>query len=226
MDLSEHIVQIGACGWQYDAWQGEFYPEDLPDEWQIGYYGNEFQVVLIPSDYWLAGPEAIETWLEESDESLNFICEWPAGAKQTLIAQAKQGIEILSDRVLGILIPLNSKVDEAELVIYKELAKQYPICFDIAEQQRDVILPWLEQVLDENEISLCWRGEPANKQDLAIGPIGITRIDGEPDPKALRNLMETLVAASQADRHMVLIVDGKPPSMQTLTNAGIILDLL
>ena len=54
----------------------------------------------------------------------------------------------------------------------------------------------------------------------------MTRISGEVEPKALRTVLETMVAESSTDRNMALIVDGEPPSMQLLTNAGIILDLL
>ena len=225
--LSEHVVLIGACGWQHKDWTGEFYPDDLPEEWQLGYYGNEYQVVMVPASYWAAKPETIEEWLEESDESLRMICEWPAEAvSQAQIKKAQQGINAVSDRVLAILIPLDTEVSVADLVIYKELAETYPLCFDVATEQRERLIPWLAEHFAGFDYGICWRAEQAYKQDLALGSVSVTRISGEVEPKALRMVLETMVAESSTDRNMALIVDGEPPSMQLLTNAGIILDLL
>ena len=68
---------IGASGWQHPVWLEEFYPEGLPVEWQLGYYGNEYPVVLIPAEYWLDAELSVEQWLEDTDESPFFLSEWP-----------------------------------------------------------------------------------------------------------------------------------------------------
>lgn len=47
-------LQIGTLGWDYDHWEGGFYPEDMPSEWRLDYYANTFRVVLIPQQDWLA----------------------------------------------------------------------------------------------------------------------------------------------------------------------------
>ena len=228
--MSEHVVLIGANGWQHENWTGEFYPDDLPEEWQIGYYGNEYQVVVVPRTYWSATPNTFTQWLEESDDSLRMVCEWPVEATQTEINQARQGITAISKRVLAVLIPLSAKVSETELAIYKELAGKYPLCFDVVTEQRDSLLPWLAENFNGDDYGVCWRADQANKQDLTLGSVSVTRISDEPSnmvaPKELRTILETIVAETKSDRHMVLIVDGEPPSMQLLTNAGIILDLL
>lgn len=226
MGLSEHVVLIGACGWRHSEWTGEFYPDDLPEDWQLGYYGNEYQVVMVPADYWTTNPDTYEQWLEESDDSLRMICEWPSDASQEQQKYAMQGIHALSDRVLAVLIPLQSRVVEEELAIYKELADRYPLCFDVVTEQRDKLLAWLADNFDGQDIGICWHGEPTFKQDLSRGSVSITRIEGEIDLKIMRGMLETILTESQVNRHMILIVDGEPPSMQTMTNAGIILDLL
>jgi len=41
-------IHVGACNWQHNAWSGSFYPEDLPEEWRLTYYANEFHTVLVP----------------------------------------------------------------------------------------------------------------------------------------------------------------------------------
>ncbi len=235
MELSEHVVLIGACGWQHKGWSGAFYPEDLPEEWQLGYYGNEFQVVIVPANYWATEPGTFEEWLQESDESLQMICEWPvAGASQAQINEARLGIAAVSDRVVSILISIDSQVSEPELAIYKALAGKYPLSFDVAPdldpKQRDGLLSWLAENFAGCDYGVCWRAEQAHKQDLALGSVSVTRISGEPSgeiaPKVLREILEAMMAVSSKGRSLVLIVDGEPPSMQLLTNTGIILDLL
>jgi hypothetical protein len=225
--LSEHVVLIGAYGWQHKDWLGEFYPDDLPDEWQLGYYGNEYQVVLVPASYWSQGPDVFEEWLQESNESLKMICEWPAqGSTQAQLTDARRAIDTLSSRVLGVLVPLSREGTESELAVYKDLASQYNLCFDTEVAQREQLLTWLAEHLAGYDYSLCWRADPNFQQDLGLGKVSVTRISGNIEPKDLRVIIEKILAASNSERHMVLIVDGVPPSMQLLTNIGIILDLL
>lgn len=50
-------LQIGTVGWQHREWQGGFYPEDMPEEWQLDYYSNAFKVVLVPEEEWLQWSE-------------------------------------------------------------------------------------------------------------------------------------------------------------------------
>ena len=74
--LESHRVFIGASGWLHQHWHEQFYPEDLPAEWQLAYYGNEFPVVLIREQEWQQGGEVAD-WLEDTEDSPLFICELP-----------------------------------------------------------------------------------------------------------------------------------------------------
>ena len=231
MKLSEHVVLIGAHGWQHKGWFGSFYPEDLPKEWELGYYGNEFQLVIVPAGYWAVEADIFDEWLEESDESLQMICEWPAeNATSAQIADAQRGIAAVADRVISILIPLASEVDNSQITIYKALAEKYPLCFDLAAdlepEQHQSLLRWLAETFADDDYAVTWRTDPAHKTDLALGSVSLTRISGEVEPKQLREVLETILAASSENRSLMLIVDGEPPSMQLLENAGTILDLL
>ncbi len=46
-------IQIGIYGWHRADLVGQFYPEDLPSEWQLDYYSNAFRVVLVPQLEWM-----------------------------------------------------------------------------------------------------------------------------------------------------------------------------
>lgn len=231
MNLSEHVVLIGACGWQHNDWTGEFYPDDLPEEWRLGYYGNEYQAVLVPAAYWADGPDSFHQWLEESDDSLKMVCELPPqGATIEQFAQAREGLKILKERVLAVLIPVGTQFVDWQLGIYKELAKDYPLCFDVATEmepaQREVLSGMLAEKLVGVDYGVCWHASQQDRKVLSLGSVSVTRIHDDVEPRELRVIFETILEERGTDRSMVFLVDGQPPSLQLLTNAGIILDLL
>jgi len=40
-------VLVGALDWQEDLWVATFYPDDLPEDWRLTYYANEFSTTVI-----------------------------------------------------------------------------------------------------------------------------------------------------------------------------------
>ena len=42
-----HGLRLGARGWRHAHWENDFYPDDLPPDWQLAYYANEFSTVLV-----------------------------------------------------------------------------------------------------------------------------------------------------------------------------------
>lgn len=47
------LLRVGCYGWQWPQWAGKFYPEDLPEDWQLDFYANYFRTVLVPQNQWL-----------------------------------------------------------------------------------------------------------------------------------------------------------------------------
>ena len=225
--MSEHVILIGANGWQHPQWDGEFYPDDLPVEWKIGYYGNEYPIAVVPNTYWKSGSDQYAEWLEESDESLRFICEWPAtGASEEDYAQAREGIESLKERVGGVLVPITAIPTDLEWQHIYGIAKNELISFDLLSEVKADFIAKLVTHSPELDYGICWDGEQVSQGDIKLGQLAICRIEQDPGPKDLRLLLETMIATSHNDRSLVFIVDGAPPDMKLLTNAGIILDLL
>lgn len=73
---------LGAYGWMHDSWNGTFYPEDLPQDWQLSYYSNEFNAVLVPAGVWsedfCATSEtsfSCEDWLDSVSDDFHFYIE-------------------------------------------------------------------------------------------------------------------------------------------------------
>lgn len=225
--VSEHIVLIGANGWQHSEWIGDFYPDDLPEEWLLGYYGNEYPVVMVPADYLQSDSAVINEWLEESDESLRLLIEWPAGeADETVRSKWNTAVSLLSERIVGILVPLNEAPDDSSWTQLQDLAKQFPISFDLGAEPDAELEAILSKRFSKQNANICWHGMAEREVDMNTGRIGLCRLSGEIEPKELRRIIQSMVNVSRPERSLVLIVDGQPPDMKLLTNAGIILDLL
>ena len=73
-------INPGAYGWRHKNWLTSFYPENLPvngsEDWRLSYYSNEFNTVMVPSDYW----QSVETvdcegWLDDIDDNFQFFVE-------------------------------------------------------------------------------------------------------------------------------------------------------
>jgi len=82
MSVSKPIygdIVVGARDWLHRAWLQGYYPEDIPDEWRLGFYGNEFNTLLAPWARWRDGAES--EWceqLEDLDEDFHLYLELPA----------------------------------------------------------------------------------------------------------------------------------------------------
>ena len=50
--IHDKTIRVGACDWDHAHWQESFYPDDLPEDWRLTYYANEFSCVLVPEDKW------------------------------------------------------------------------------------------------------------------------------------------------------------------------------
>lgn len=69
-------INIGAYGWRHSHWSNSFYPDDLPEDWQLAYYSNEISTVLVPASY-LQTCSALdcEAWLDSVHEGFQFFVE-------------------------------------------------------------------------------------------------------------------------------------------------------
>ncbi|NPA72816.1 MAG: hypothetical protein GXO35_08320 [Gammaproteobacteria bacterium] len=102
-------LQIGAFGWQHDAWLGTFYPEDLPEDWRLDYYSNAFRTLLVPQQTWqawaLGGAEVLEEVQDAVEGDFFFyLAIESVQVDSDLTLAVNQVIEGLSERVAGLVI--------------------------------------------------------------------------------------------------------------------------
>ena len=56
-------LKIGTLGWQHSNWVGGFYPDDMPEEWQLDFFSNQYQALLVSEKTWF-------DWTDESCEDI------------------------------------------------------------------------------------------------------------------------------------------------------------
>ncbi len=80
-DIDTGRLLLGLRGWPHPDWRGEYFPDDLPPDWEFAYYSNEAGCLLLPAEDWLAlERDALEDWLDECEDWFRFYLEPPPGA--------------------------------------------------------------------------------------------------------------------------------------------------
>jgi len=151
-------VNVGAYGWRHPHWLGEFYHEDLPQEWQLDYYSNVFNCVMVPADYWRSELGYVcESWLDDVHEDFVFYLELPAdllsrNAKEKYLQQ----ITTLQPQLAGLVInDSNLPTDRQWLQSLAAIAPLYlSDLSDIDEQifrELPVYAVWTDNLLHKGE---------------------------------------------------------------------------
>lgn len=234
MSIESHRVVIGACSWLHQSWINDYYPEDLPEDWRLGFYSNEFPLVYLAAADWIDAVD-FSDWVEEVAETFRFILELPDyNLDETAYKQALDKARVLADYCLGLVIRLNpaacrdlnqleSRLKEAKCIA--------PVCID----SRNLTLAKECQILlSRNNISEVWYAEedekiviPEDRATFTRGNLALCRVSGDQlDIASLRIVIEACLVAATNQRVSVLCIDGQPPSLELLRNANVLLNLL
>lgn len=233
MSVETHRVLMGACGWKHQAWLNDFYSEDLPEDWQLGFYSNEFPVVYVPAADWLdvanLDIEDLSEWKEDVSENFRFILEISGEVldDESRFLTAIENVKSLDEYCLGVVLLLtpnicnNSNLFKQRLDLAQAVA---PVCVD---KQGIVISKEITDMLLNTKVSEVWDGKSDEKENYKRGSLAISHISGdELDMVGLRKAIEHCLDVSNEERVSVLCLDGEPPSLELLCNADIILNLL
>lgn len=92
-------MDIAAYGWEHPQWLGAFYPEDMPEEWRLDYYCNEFSSIVVPSGKWCrTGGAQVDGWASGLGEQTRVYLELPPRLRPET---AKEAEAALSGRLAG-----------------------------------------------------------------------------------------------------------------------------
>ena len=226
---------IGTRGWQYTEWTGHFYPDDIPPEWQLGYYSNECQTVLLPEQVWLdARAEEALAWHEDVGEQFRFFIELSTITQwQRCVTQ----LEAIRDQVAGIVLRSTAgaadRVDEELLESVLGLSKFAPVCLsqalrqivlDLAPDQLAVLGArlgtLLEMTISDTPAHQIPDDTAAVDEIAKTGPVVcVVERPVSPDPRSLRMLLDACHAASAQASVAALLFAGTSPDIAAAQQA-------
>jgi uncharacterized protein YecE (DUF72 family) len=71
-------VYVGTSGWNYDHWDGRFYPEDIPKKRWFEFYSQEFSTVEVNYSYYRWPKEkTIRNWHDRAPTGFKFTMKAP-----------------------------------------------------------------------------------------------------------------------------------------------------
>lgn len=240
--MSEAIL-IGTRGWDHDAWQGGFYPEELPAEWRFCYYSNLLRAVLVPAEAWTGvTPGAVAQWAEDSDPGFRFVLEPPPLASTTELAAFLRLIEPLRSQTDGFFVsavptvpqpsphPSPTIAGEGESVEDDEwdrfemllagLTRAHPVCIDLPAGGQS---PELSALLAAQRVGRCWhctQGDapaPGGALVVALSKGGTTL--------ELRQTLEALACWQEQDGRTALFFEG-PGAAEAARSARTLAELV
>ncbi|TMA17421.1 MAG: DUF72 domain-containing protein [Deltaproteobacteria bacterium] len=127
-------VHVGTSGYNYEAWRGSFYPEDLSSKKMLGYYAEQFDTVEINySFYRKPTTKILEGWAAQVPERFRFALKaWQRITHQKRLRESSELVEGFVDaaRTLGArLAPVLYQLPpnlKADLPLLRNFLQQLP----------------------------------------------------------------------------------------------------
>lgn len=219
------LFQVAARGWCHEGWREGFYPDDLPEDWQLAYYGNEFRAVVIPAAYWESADSLeVERWLEDTHDGFTFYLE---------VADLATDWDRF-DRLLAPLFPHTGGVLLRPPAVDADLSLVLPALEAVAHRWPvSLILPEGVEASDAGHalllewgVDLCWTvGQGGPRWNS--GPLAVARVPGTfaYTPKEWREIIERCLQAA-AGRALLVVLEGEPPDTESLRAVELIGELL
>ncbi|MBD3669396.1 MAG: hypothetical protein HUJ29_01375 [Gammaproteobacteria bacterium] len=208
MSSHDYSVLVGASGWEFPAWEDRLYPEDLPEDWRITYYSNEFSVVLLPlSRLAEADEEEVETWVEDTHDSFRFVLE----IDQALSEGVKPRLRQLASKLLAVVVHCE------EVTLPSELEGLPRVLEKVAAKHCELDL--------QHGMGHCWDGEgaPCWGDDIALVCL---QAEQYKDMRKLKEIITRCEPALQQGRRLVLLFEGNAPDLEVMRGARTIAELL
>jgi uncharacterized protein YecE (DUF72 family) len=158
-------LYAGSSGYSYKEWKGPFYPEKLPDDQMLHFYGERFRTVEINNTFYrMPKASVLEEWADSVPADFKFVLK--ASRQITHIKRLKDAADSVSyllkvaaslkDRLGPLLfqLPPFLKKDAARLREFLALLpRQQPAAFEFRHQS------WFDSetfdILREHGVALC-----------------------------------------------------------------------
>ena len=128
------MIHVGTSGYNYEAWRGSFYPEDLPSKKMLGYYAGRFDTVEINySFYRKPTPKILQGWSAQVPPGFRFALKaWQRITHQKRLREAEEFVDAFVEvaRTLdGQLAPVLYQVPpnlKADVPLLRDFLLQLP----------------------------------------------------------------------------------------------------
>lgn len=234
---------VGARGWLHDAWAEAFYPEDLPGDWRLSYYSNEFRGVLVPADYWdWAGAEEVADWVEDVAAPFRFFLEPPAqltgaadsGARDECLRDFLQRAAPLCEGGNAVLLDARTAAGTSSrslVGLVEALSNHFSVYLLTGGEDLSPELQALAGRAAVEHGCIAEVGSAQLQPGISWQPPGPLAVLHNPGPAAcelrsMREVVQGLLGAGKGRGEAVLLCDGAPPLLDDLRNATTIADLL
>ncbi len=230
--MTEPLI-IGMRGWEFPAWEGHFYPAELPVDWRFCFYSNRLRSVLLPLDIWPSVDEVeVRRWLGDCDAQFRFVLELPPALTHPASAAVFDAhwsafralIDPLHASTTGLLLRVSATAtpDRDWLAhVLSVLTADKPVCVDLPSDA------WRTQpmltLLADTGAGLCWHADaPVPPHPGGRFMVGLT---GGGNAKTLRGHIATLAACQHGDSQAGLFIEA-PGSPGMAEEARIIAEIL
>lgn len=192
-------MDIAAYGWDHPEWEGSFYPEDLPEDWRLDFYCNEFHAIVVPSSVWAgehsAGPRQ---WASGLGEQTRVYLELPEQIPPERLAAVRKA---LSGRFAGLVAEARPQgvpvAAGAPVGIWGHGAPDVP---------------------PPAGVGWCWRAEDGVTR-CSGGGVSVAWFGPEPvEPMLLRKTIEA-IAGGGGEGGSLIVAGGAPPSLKLMRDA-------
>ena len=94
-------IDLVPRGWEQESWIREFYPDDLPEEWRLCYFANEFSSVLLPRATWMGVADDVVTeWAADLPAQFRIYLEGACAAHWGKLGRV---LSAFGERVAGVV---------------------------------------------------------------------------------------------------------------------------
>jgi hypothetical protein len=224
-------IFVAARGWSHSSWNGSFYPDDLPEDWQLSYYGNELSAVVVPASEWVnLDYVEIERWVEDVPDEFLFYLE--IEDLLTDWGQIAELVKPLRDQLGGILLrPVEVDADlatiSANIAAASQLAPVSVLLPDDVEPSKAG-----KSLLKEYGVQCSWNvghGKPEWMDSDYDSPLVVARVAGNKNftARQWRETIETSLRKGAIKNHTILMmVDSDEPKINDLRTAMMIGEMM
>lgn len=202
------FIVIGARGWKHPEWEQSYYPEELPDDWQLSFYSHTFHAVLVPWQDW-SKVDDVSGWLEDIDDEFRFFFELPAdrlseqerlGLFSEQLGQNWGGVVVVGHEAAGAL------PDNWHDALPAGIVEQDPDALDGSGRE-----------------ALSWR-PGRDCKGAQTGFLGNDLATG--DLRELKNRIMSFMTQANDDAILYLFVEGDAPAVKLMQDAITITEIL